>query len=142
MKFLALREALEKAIPIPEAPFETPEVPTIPFYSPGEKQQVVVGGNLLRTPINKTAAMVIQKAPWWAHLNEINNAEGRGSDSLARTYAEKSKRSARRTPETNGPTRPKKKAKALLKNRQLEPKPEPLFQATEKDVMRLYLGQP
>jgi hypothetical protein len=67
MKFLALKEALDLAVPTPKPLPPRPELPTIPFYNPDWKKQTVVGGDFLRTPVDKTSAMVIRKAPWWAH---------------------------------------------------------------------------
>lgn len=68
MKFLHLKEALDKALPQPDppAPKTPPEPLTIPFYSPGEKRQQVVGGDVIRKPIDRTAALVVSQAPWWA----------------------------------------------------------------------------
>lgn len=67
MKFLALKEALESVLSIPEpAPKPDPDPIQIQFFSPSEKKQHVVGGDIIRTPIDRTAAMVIAKAPWWA----------------------------------------------------------------------------
>jgi hypothetical protein len=68
VKFLALKAALDKALPVsPLKPDSKLEVPSIEFFSPAEKKQTVVGSTILRTPIDRTAAMVTAKAPWWAH---------------------------------------------------------------------------
>jgi len=69
MKFLALKAALDKALPPPPAATKIdppPKLPVIPFYSPKEKKQTVVGGDILRTPVDRTAALVTRPAPWWA----------------------------------------------------------------------------
>lgn len=74
MKFLQLKAALESVMPAElTRPQPPPELPTIPFYSPGEKRQTVVGGELLLTPVDRTAAMVVRKCPWWAHPPQISN---------------------------------------------------------------------
>lgn len=69
MKFLALKEALEEALPPSETAERSQPVPALPsiqFFSPAAKRQRVVGGDIIRIPIDRTAAMVIAKAPWWA----------------------------------------------------------------------------
>lgn len=71
MKFLTLKEAIEKVIPKFKVPEAKPELPVVPFYNPGAKKQTVVGGELLRTPVDKTAAMVVRKAPWWAKAPDM-----------------------------------------------------------------------
>src|SRR6266851_6622854 len=63
MKFLALGSALEKAGFTQSAtkPSEPP-----PFFSATARKQSVVGGKISRDPIDKLAALLISKAPWWA----------------------------------------------------------------------------
>lgn len=89
MKFQALKDAIDKVIPKFKAEQPKREIPSIPFYSPGEKKQTVAGGDLLRAPIDKTSAMVVRPAPWWAKpppsiLTEFNLQEPKPSKSKNR----------------------------------------------------------
>lgn len=75
MKFLQLKAALEAAFPReepPPRPEPKPELQAIQFYNPDWKKQTVVGSNLLRTPIDRTAALVVSKAPWWAMPPQVS----------------------------------------------------------------------
>lgn len=37
-----------------------------PVYTPAERKQAVVSGQISRDPIDRTAAIVVSKTPWWA----------------------------------------------------------------------------
>jgi len=66
VKFLALKTAFEQAgftgsLPaIPEPPLPPP------FFLPAMRRQTVVGSGISRDPIDRLAARVTAKAPWWA----------------------------------------------------------------------------
>jgi len=66
VKFLALKTAFEKVGFSADSyqPQEPPLPP--PFFSPAERRQTVAGGRISREPVDRTAALVISKAPWWA----------------------------------------------------------------------------
>ncbi len=79
MKFLQLRHALETALGIRSDSDPTPEPKieprTIPLYDPDKltrRRELVAGGEILWKPVNKTAVMVIAKAPWWAKPPQTN----------------------------------------------------------------------
>jgi len=68
VKFLALRDAFEALRlnePIAQEVAPASGIPKHPDFA-RECRQRVVGGDILRTPIDKTAALVTSKAPWWA----------------------------------------------------------------------------
>lgn len=74
MKFLALKQALEKyeketdvARPVEVSGLGKGQ--SLPFFGKlGKNNHIpVVGGTILWKPIDRTAAFVISKAPWWAH---------------------------------------------------------------------------
>lgn len=65
MKFLALKHALEGFQVEPaQKPLETDPVPRTPF----PLVQKVAADGISRDPINKQAALIIAKPPWWAYL--------------------------------------------------------------------------
>lgn len=64
MKFLTLREALDKVLPPPKP--VSPVNKNKPSNPPRINKQLVVGGDVIWKPVNKQAAMIVAKAPWWA----------------------------------------------------------------------------
>lgn len=72
MKFLQLKEALSQALQKKESAPKpvlksTPVLAEPPFFSYSTKPSVITDG-ISREPVDRTAALVISKAPWWAKL--------------------------------------------------------------------------
>lgn len=64
-----LKNALEGYDPNPK-PIE---VPRDEKEKPSPTKQKVVGGDILWKPIDRTASMLIRKAPWWAHPPQVSS---------------------------------------------------------------------
>lgn len=69
MKFLALKQALEQLEVVRKNYEEASVTLSKPFcFTPRRKAQTTVGGEVLFKPIDRTSALVVSKAPWWAVL--------------------------------------------------------------------------
>lgn len=78
MKFKLTVDQLEtlKAVEVRKAPSDS----IIHSHSNWTRQQVV-GSEIKWKPVDKTAAMIIAKAPWWAHLKEVEYGRTNYKDS-------------------------------------------------------------